>query len=193
MTQIVLNVEDASLVSSLKHILGAIKGVTIDRMITSSTDIEAEKAFITESITKGFIEAQEGRFAGKNLKSLDALVEELRVEAQQSMVTFNYTEEFLRQAKRLAKRYRSLADDINALQFELMENPDAGVSLGNGKRKIRLGVKSKGGGKRGGLRVITLNVVVQATDTCVNLLTIYDKKEIKNVSEKYIDEIIRNL
>ncbi|MBO4314787.1 MAG: hypothetical protein IKX24_04945 [Prevotella sp.] len=81
MTQIVLNVEDASLVSSLKHILGAIKGVTIDRMITSSTDIEAEKAFIIESITKGFIEAQEGRFAGKNLKSLDALVEELRVEA----------------------------------------------------------------------------------------------------------------
>ncbi|MBR3081027.1 MAG: addiction module toxin RelE [Prevotella sp.] len=73
------------------------------------------------------------------------------------MVTFNYTEEFLRQAKRLAKRYNSLADDINALQFELMENPETGVSLGGGKRKIRLGVKSKGGGKRGGLRVITLN------------------------------------
>ena len=109
------------------------------------------------------------------------------------MVTFNYTEEFLRQAKRLAKHYRSLADDINALQFELMDNPEAGVSLGGGKRKIRLGVKSKGGGKRGGLRVITLNVVVQATDTCVNLLTIYDKKEIANVSDKYIDEIIRNL
>ena len=76
------------------------------------------------------------------------------------MVTFNYTEEFLRQAKRLAKRYHSLADDINALQFELMENPEAGISLGGGKRKIRLGVKSKGGGKRGGLRVITLNVVI---------------------------------
>ena len=58
------------------------------------------------------------------------------------MVTFNYTEEFLRQAKRLAKRYHSLADDINALQFELMENPETGVSLGGGKRKIRLGVKS---------------------------------------------------
>ena len=109
------------------------------------------------------------------------------------MVTFNYTEEFLRQAKHLAKRYRSLADDINTLQHDLMKNPNAGTSLGGGKRKIRLGVKSKGGGKRGGLRVITLNVVVQATDTCVNLLTIYDKKEIANVSEKYIDEIIRNL
>ena len=109
------------------------------------------------------------------------------------MVTFNYTEEFLRQAKRLAKRYHSLADDINDLQFELMENPEAGVSLGGGKRKIRLGVKSKGGGKRGGLRIITLNVVIETNDTCVNLLTIYDKKEIPNVSDKYIDQIIKSL
>ena len=109
------------------------------------------------------------------------------------MVTFNYTEEFLRQAKRLAKRYHSLADDINALQSELMENPEAGISMGGGKRKIRLGVKSKGGGKRGGLRVITLNVVIETNNTCVNLLTIYDKKEIPNVSDKYIDQIIKNL
>ncbi len=74
-----------------------------------------------------------------------------------------------------------------------MDNPNIGVSLGGGKRKIRLGVKSKGGGKRGGLRVITLNVVVETTDTCINLLTIYDKKEIPNVSDQYIDEIIRSL
>ena len=109
------------------------------------------------------------------------------------MVTFNYTEEFYRQLKRLAKRYRSLADDLDTLQHELMDNPNIGVSLGGGKRKIRIGVKSKGGGKRGGLRVITLNVVVESTDTCINLLTIYDKKEIPNVSDQYIDEIIRSL
>ena len=109
------------------------------------------------------------------------------------MVTFNYTEEFYRQLKRLAKHYRSLADDLNTLQHDLMENPEIGVSLGGGKRKIRLGVKSKGGGKRGGLRVITLNVVIDVTNTCINLLTIYDKKEFSNVSEKYIDELIRGL
>lgn len=109
------------------------------------------------------------------------------------MVTFNFTEEFLRQAKRLAKRYHSLADDIDALQHELMENPNIGISLGGGKRKIRLGVQSKGGGKRGGLRVITLNIVIETSDACVNLLTIYDKKEIPNVSDKYIDQIIKNL
>ena len=63
MTQIVLNVEDASLLPSLKQILGAIKGVTI------------------KGLNKGYREAQEGRFAGKDLTSLDALVEELRAEA----------------------------------------------------------------------------------------------------------------
>ncbi len=109
------------------------------------------------------------------------------------MVTFNYTEEFVRQAKRLTKRYRSLPDDIVLLQNDLKENPNLGVSLGGGKRKIRLASKSKGGGKSGGLRVITLNAVVEVQDTCVNLLTIYDKSEIANVSDKYVDEIIKGL
>ena len=81
MTQIVLNIEDASLVPSLKQILGAIKGVTIDKFVTTHSDIDVEKAFITETITKGFQEAKEGRFAGKNLSNLDMLVEELRAEA----------------------------------------------------------------------------------------------------------------
>ena len=66
---------------SLKQILGAIKGVTIDRLITSSQDVEKEKAFITETIKRGYHEAQEGRFAGKGLTSLNTLVEELRAEA----------------------------------------------------------------------------------------------------------------
>lgn len=81
MTQIVLNIENASLVPSLKQILEAIKGVTIDRLITSSTTVDSEKAFITDTITKGYRESQDGRFAGKGLTSLDALVEELRVDA----------------------------------------------------------------------------------------------------------------
>ena len=82
MTQIVLNIEDTSLAPSLKHILGAIKGVTIDKLVTTKANVDAEKAFIGETITRGYREAQEGRFAGKGLTSLDALVEELRAEAQ---------------------------------------------------------------------------------------------------------------
>ena len=81
MTQIILNIEDASLVPSLKQILGAIKGVTIDKLVTTQSDVEAEEAFIKETITRGYQEAKEGRLAGQNLNSLDALIDELRAEA----------------------------------------------------------------------------------------------------------------
>ena len=82
MTQIVLNVEDASLVPSLKQILGAIKGVTISKLVTNDSAVEAEKQFVAETITLGYRQAQEGKFAGKDLSSLDDLVAELRAEAE---------------------------------------------------------------------------------------------------------------
>lgn len=81
MTQIVLNIEDASLVPSLKKILGAIKGVTIDRLVTKDNDTLVQEQFIAETITAGYREAQEGQFAGKGLSTLDELVKELRAEA----------------------------------------------------------------------------------------------------------------
>lgn len=40
MTQIVLNIEDASLIPSLKKILGALKGVTISKMQKSSFRVD---------------------------------------------------------------------------------------------------------------------------------------------------------
>ena len=76
------------------------------------------------------------------------------------MVSISYTQEFRKQAKRLAKRYRSLADDLEAFVDELSQNPNMGKDLGSGVRKIRMAVKSKGKGKSGGMRVITFNVIV---------------------------------
>lgn len=80
MTQIILNIEVASLVPSLKQILSAIKGVTIDKLVINQSAVDKEEAFIKDTITTGYREAQEGRFAGKGLTSLDALVDELRAE-----------------------------------------------------------------------------------------------------------------
>ncbi|MBR1550544.1 MAG: hypothetical protein IJ634_07915 [Bacteroidales bacterium] len=80
-TQIVLNVNDVSLLPSLKQILGAIKGVTIDRMVATDEAEDAQMRFITETITTGYQEATEGKFAGKNLATLDDLIAELRAEA----------------------------------------------------------------------------------------------------------------
>ena len=82
MTQIVLNVEDALLVPSLKQILGAIKGVKIDKLITNESAIESEKQFISDTITSGYQQAQQGLFAAENLPNLNDLIEELKSEAE---------------------------------------------------------------------------------------------------------------
>lgn len=86
-------------------------------------------------------------------------------------VRISTIDEFERKAHRLAKKYKSLKNDLRIFQQELMENPFIGSDLGGGVRKIRMAIGSKGKGKSGGARVLTLNVFV--TDTAdVTLLTI---------------------
>lgn len=66
------------------------------------------------------------------------------------------TPEFGKSLKRLAKRYLSIRDDYESLLKELRRNPTMGTDLGRGLRKIRMAITSKGKGKSGGARVITL-------------------------------------
>lgn len=75
-------------------------------------------------------------------------------------VTISTTDEFDRRACRLAKKYKSLKDDLRSFQQEMMENPLMGTDLGRGVRKIRMAIGSKGKGKGGGARVLTLTVLV---------------------------------
>lgn len=98
--------------------------------------------------------------------------------------------EFKRQAKQLAKKYRSLKDDLLLLQAELKQNPFIGVDLGNNTRKVRMAILSKGKGKSGGARVITYIVTLEVDTYKVRLLTIYDKSEMENVSDAYLRMLI---
>ena len=97
--------------------------------------------------------------------------------------------EFDRRFKRLAKKYRSLPADYLTLSDELKENPFQDESLGGGVRKIRMAIGSKGKGKSGGARVLTLTILV-SDDADVTLLTIYDKEEIDNVTDSYIKWLV---
>lgn len=107
-----------------------------------------------------------------------------------STVIFDYTPEFLKSAKILSKRYRSFADDLNALIDIILENPKAGDDLGNGIRKLRRAIKSKGKGKSGGARVITLTVVIDEDKSKVTFLYVYDKSDMPNISSAKIKQII---
>lgn len=94
---------------------------------------------------------------------------------------------FAKELKRLAKRYASLKQEVAALGESLAKNPTQGVSIGRNCYKIRLAIRSKGQGKRGGARIITC--VVALTET-VTLLSIYDKAEQSTISDKELDQLL---
>jgi len=97
---------------------------------------------------------------------------------------------FKREAKRLYKKYASLANEIEALADELRTNPTTGTPIGHSCYKVRLAIKSKGKGKSGGARVITYYYIRGST---VYLLSIYDKAEQENISEEKIAELLQGI
>ena len=101
-----------------------------------------------------------------------------------------YLDDFKRDAKRLKKKYASLADEIEVLARELCINPTKGTPIGRSCYKIRLAIKSKGKGKSGGARVITYYYIHGST---VHLLSIYDKAEQDSISEEKIAELLRGI
>jgi hypothetical protein len=95
---------------------------------------------------------------------------------------------FKREAKQLVKKFHSLKNELANLEQSLQNDPYKGIPLGSNCYKIRLSIKSKGKGKRGGARVITC---VYIEKTTVYLLTIFDKSEQENLSDKDLKELIK--
>ena len=101
-------------------------------------------------------------------------------------VTINTGSEFKRQFKRLMKKYHSLLHDFDVWKQELKNNPLAGDDLGAGVRKIRMAINSKGKGKSGGARILTLNILLDAETMDITLLTIYDKGEMIRIGRSVV-------
>ena len=74
---------------------------------------------------------------------------------------------------------------------DLEQNPLLGTALGDGLRKVRMKITSKGKGKSGGARVITFTLVVSQQDAVLNLLYIYDKADRASISEKEIEQLLK--
>ncbi len=97
---------------------------------------------------------------------------------------------FQKQAKKLARRYKSFPGDLQKLVNELKENATLGTSLGGNVYKIRLAIASKNKGKSGGARVISY--VYQTAET-VYLLSIYDKADTENITDSELKNLIAEL
>lgn len=100
------------------------------------------------------------------------------------------TQGFEREARRLLKRYASLADDIAELIEQLEDEPHLGAPLERGCYKVRMSIRSKGKRKSGGARVITCVVAVRET---VYLLSIYDKSDQESISDARLKEMLEEL
>ena len=97
---------------------------------------------------------------------------------------------FDKELKSLAKKHRSIKLDLAQLGIELSETPKTGVEIIENCFKIRMAITSKGKGKSGGARVITYVYVQLET---VYLLSIYDKSDEENISDKEIRDLIKSL
>jgi len=110
-----------------------------------------------------------------------------------SNILFITTPTFGKAYKHLLKKYASLPSDLLRLRDELLENQEIGSSLGGGFRKIRMAIKSKGKGKSGGVRVITLHLLADATNKQIIFSMIYDKAEYQSVTDEQIRDSIKGI
>jgi hypothetical protein len=94
---------------------------------------------------------------------------------------------FMRQAKRLSKKYPSLRHELDMLGQQLALEPTQGAPLGQGVYKVRLAIVSKGKGKSGGARVITLVLHLEQT---LYLLSIYDKSDAEDIEQADLQQLI---
>ncbi|WP_295651987.1 type II toxin-antitoxin system RelE/ParE family toxin [uncultured Mucilaginibacter sp.] len=93
------------------------------------------------------------------------------------------TPEFDKSLKQIAKKHKSVKNDILNLINELEEHPTMGTSLGNNLYKVRLALSGTSKGKSGGARVITYVKISRET---VVLAQIYLKSEFDTVDESGI-------
>ncbi len=100
------------------------------------------------------------------------------------------TPPFEKELKSLLKKYPSVKKDIIDLVAKLLKEPKMGIAIGNDCYKIRMAITSKGKGKSGGARVITF---VQIIETTIYLLSIYDKADTSNISDKILKERLKGL
>ncbi|HSF54780.1 MAG TPA: hypothetical protein VLA71_13580 [Algoriphagus sp.] len=100
------------------------------------------------------------------------------------------TSNFLKELKKLKKKYPSIESDLEVLGNQLFKNPHSGVEVYKNCFKIRFSIKSKGKGKSGGGRLITW---VKVEKERIYLLSIFDKSEKENVTDQYLKALLESL
>ena len=103
-------------------------------------------------------------------------------------LNIQYTDNFLKEAKQLSKKFKLLKQDLQDLIQDITINKDFGVDLGSNLYKKRVKNSSIPTGICGVFRVI---IYYQVEDNIV-LISIYSKTQKDNISDEEIEDILKN-
>jgi len=92
---------------------------------------------------------------------------------------------YLKSVKKLKKRFRNISNDINDFfENEVFSIDDLGIKLKDNIYKVRIKNSNKSSGKSSGYRLISY---IEISESKINLLYIYDKSDLSNISDKELD------
>ena len=117
----------------------------------------------------------------------------LKVCSMSCNITVSVSDDFAKEAKRLAKKYPSFKQDYKEFLDSIKENPLQGDEITKNIRKIRMAIKAKGKGKSGGARVITFNILTDIENGHVVFLLLYDKKDASTVKVNVVKQLVRDM
>ena len=106
-------------------------------------------------------------------------------------ITVSVSDDFAKEAKRLAKKYPSFKQDYKDFLESIKNNPLQGDEITKNIRKIRMAIKGKG--KSGGARVITFNILTDIENGHVVFLLLYDKEDASTVKVNVVKQLVRDM
>ena len=98
-----------------------------------------------------------------------------------------YSDNFLKEAKQLSKKFKLLKSDLQKAINEIEEKNDLGVPLGFNLFKKRVTNSSIPTGKSGGFRVI----IYQQIEDKIVLISIYSKTQKDTLSDEELKAILK--
>ena len=117
----------------------------------------------------------------------------LKVCSMSCNITITDSDDFAKEAKRLAKKYPSFKQDYKDFLLSIKNNPLQGDEITKNIRKIRMAIKAKGKGKSGGARVITFNILTDIKNGQVVFLLLYDKEDASTVKVNVVKQLVRDM
>lgn len=98
-----------------------------------------------------------------------------------------YSEGFLKEAKKLSKKFKLLKSDLKKAVNEIETKKDLGVYLGYDIYKKRVADSSVPTGKSGGFRVI----IYKKIEEKIVLISIYSKTQKENLTDEDLKDLLK--